>query len=144
MEKILNFLNINPYGTRQETLEKLNSIEVLNNEIIDRIYAETIGLSSSSLEYELTVLEFVYFHKIVKPVLRRAENLTREEGKNLIKNAISAFYNAFKIEVNDINENIDSISCINDFGDEQDKEIWEKYMVPQKVKVLTYNNDNKQ
>lgn len=144
MEKILNFLNINPYGTRQETLEKLNSIEVLNNEIINRIYAEVIGLHGSSLEFELTVLEFVYYHKFVKPALRQAEDLTREEGKATIKNSLSAFYNAFKIEVNDINENIDSISCINDFGDEQDKEIWEKYMVPQKVKVLTNNNNNKQ
>ena len=107
MEKILDKLNINCYGTRQETIEKLNSIENINVEIVNRLFKETVGLEGSSLEFELTVLEFVYYYKYIKPALYHASNLSRNAGINVLKKAMAKFYEAFNIEVSDINENID-------------------------------------
>ena len=134
MEKILDELNINCYGTREETTEKLNSIENINVEIVNRLFKETVGLEGSSLEFELTVLEFVYYYLYIKPALYHASNLSRESGKNVLRRAMSEFYEAFNIEVSDIDENIDSFSCINTFGSEYDKSIWERYMSSHKTK----------
>ena len=134
MEKILDKLKINCYGTREETIEKLNSIENINVEIVNSLFKETVGLEGSSLEFELTVLEFVYYYKFIKPALYHASNLSRNAGINVLKKAMAKFYEAFNIEVSDINENIDSFSCINTFGSEYEQKIWERYMSSHKTK----------